>query len=61
MKASANAPPIADLDETDNGEDILVIPRIGDKLENKIRLSIDYSIKIIGRTCAGNLHICALL
>jgi hypothetical protein len=51
MKASANAPPIADLDETDNGEDILVIPRIGDKLQNKIRLSIDYSIKIIGRTC----------
>jgi hypothetical protein len=52
MKVSANEPPIADLNETDNGEDILVIPRIGNKLQNKIRLSIDYSIKIIGRTCS---------
>jgi hypothetical protein len=51
MKVSANEPPIADLNETDNDEDIFVIPRIGDKLENKIRLSSDYSVRIIGMTC----------
>jgi hypothetical protein len=51
MKVSTNEPTIADLNETDNDEDIFGIPRIGDKLENKIRLYNDYSVKIIGRAC----------
>jgi hypothetical protein len=51
MKVSTNEPTIADLNETANDEDILVVPRIGDKLEKKIRLSNDYSVKIIGRAC----------
>jgi hypothetical protein len=50
-KVSANELAITDANETDTREDIFVIPRIGDKLENKIRLSSDYSVKLIGRKC----------
>ena len=47
MKAMANVNPIADLDETDNGEDIFIVSRIRERIQNKLRLLRDYSVKII--------------
>jgi hypothetical protein len=44
----ANVNPIADLDETDNGEDLFLVSRIRERIQNKLRLSRDYSVKIIG-------------
>ena len=43
----ANVSPVADADETVKTEDILVIPRTRDKLQNKIRLWINYSIRML--------------
>jgi hypothetical protein len=43
----ANVSPVADADETCNSEDILVIPRITDEFQDKIRLWINYSIRML--------------
>jgi hypothetical protein len=46
MKAMANINPIADLDETDNGGDIFIMPRIGNRPQNKIRLYVNSTVRI---------------
>jgi hypothetical protein len=47
IKAIANISPIADADETNDDEDFLVIPRTRDPFQNKIRLWINYSIRML--------------
>ena len=47
MKAMANVTPIEDTDETVNGEKIFIMLRTRDRFRNKIRLSMDYSVKIV--------------
>jgi hypothetical protein len=42
-----NVNPIANLDETYNGEDIFIVSRIRQRIQNKLRLLRDYSVKII--------------
>jgi hypothetical protein len=44
----ANVSPTAGPDETDNDDDTFVVPRIRNRLQNKISLSVDYCVKIIG-------------
>lgn len=48
MKAMANVNPIADLDETDNGEDLFLVSRIREKIQNNLRLLSDYSVRTFG-------------
>ena len=47
MKAIATVRHIADIEETDNGENIFLMSRKREKLQMKIRLLGDYSVKII--------------
>jgi hypothetical protein len=45
-KAITNVSPIVEISETDNEDnDILLVYRTRYKLQNKIRLSMDYSVK----------------
>ena len=40
MKAMANVTPITDTDETANDDDIFIMPRIRDRVHNKIRYRV---------------------
>ena len=43
----ANINPIADLNGTVIGKDVFMMPRIMNGVQNKIRLSRDYSVKMV--------------
>ena len=47
MNATATVSPIARAGESENKEDNFVVPRIWNRLRNKIKIMINHSINII--------------